>query len=171
MPIWFALYSALLNLGKSEQFQSSFLWVSNLAKPVAQLAEEQGGLFSLSALPLYILPVLTAVTQWVVQKMSTQPSADPQQQSMNRMLEFMPFMFAVFAFQVGSGLVLYWVTSNVYSFFQQYFTLGWGGLPILGTQTAAVANSESTTTETRPQRSSRPRPRGSGGSSRRRRGR
>jgi YidC/Oxa1 family membrane protein insertase len=171
MPIWFALYSALLNLGSSEQFQSSFLWVSNLAKPVAQLAEEQGGLFSLSALPLYILPVLTAVTQWVVQKMSTMPSADPQQQSMNRMLEFMPFMFAVFAFQVGSGLVLYWVASNVYSFFQQYFTLGWGGLPILGTRTAAVATSESTTTETRPHRSSRPRPRGSGGSSRRRRGR
>ena len=170
MPIWFALYSALINLSSSEQFQSSFLWISNLATPIVQLAEAQGGLLSIGALPLYILPILTAVTQWMVQKMSTFPSADPQQQQMNRMLEFMPFMFAIFALQVGSGLVLYWVTSNVYSIVQQYFTLGWGSLPILGNQTVAVATTDGTATETKPRRSSRPRPRGSGGSSRRRRG-
>jgi hypothetical protein len=44
----------------------------------------------------------------------------------------MPLMFLVFSFQVASGLVLYWVVSNVYSIVQQRFTLGWGTLPYLG---------------------------------------
>jgi hypothetical protein len=51
---------------------------------------------------------------------------------MARMMEFMPLMFLVFSFQVASGLVLYWVVSNIYSIVQQRFTLGWGTLPYLG---------------------------------------
>lgn len=117
MPIWFALYSALINLGHNQSaFQMPFLWLPNLAMPD----------------PWYVLPVLTAATQWVVQKMSMLPTLDPQQQQMNRMMEFMPLMFFVFSLTVASGLTLYWVTSNVYSFFQQYFTMGWGSLPFLG---------------------------------------
>jgi YidC/Oxa1 family membrane protein insertase len=117
MPIWFALYSALINLGHNvEAFQTPFLWIPNLSQPD----------------PLYILPVLTGATQWVVQRMSTMPSSDPQTVQMNRMLEFMPIMFFIFSLQVASGLALYWVVSNVYSFFQQYFLVGWGNLPFLG---------------------------------------
>jgi YidC/Oxa1 family membrane protein insertase len=117
MPIWFALYSALINLGNNvESFQTPFLWIPNLAAPD----------------PLYILPVLTGATQWVVQRMSTMPSTDSQTQQMNRMMEFMPIMFFIFSLQVASGLALYWVISNVYSFFQQYFLVGWGNLPFLG---------------------------------------
>ena len=117
MPIWFALYSALINLGSEERaiesFREAFLWIPSLAHSD----------------PFYILPVLTGATQWVVQRMSTMPTTDPQQQQMNRMLEFMPIMFFFFSLQVASGLALYWVISNVYSFFQQYFTVGWGNLP------------------------------------------
>ena len=123
MPIWFALYSSLINLAHNvESFSASFLWIPSLA---------QGD-------PFYILPVLTGATQWVVQRMSTMPSADPQQQQMNRMLEFMPIMFFVFSLQVASGLALYWVVSNVYSFAQQYFIVGWGNLPYLGTRGASL---------------------------------
>jgi YidC/Oxa1 family membrane protein insertase len=119
MPIWFALYSALRNLaGSDEAFQGAFLWIPSLA----------------SHDPLYILPVLTAGTQWVVQRMSMVPSADPQQQQMNRMMEFMPLMFFFFALQYGAGLAVYWTVSNVYSIAQQYFTVGWGTLPFLGTK-------------------------------------
>lgn len=119
MPIWFALYSALINLGNNvETFQTPFAWIPNLAHPD----------------PIYILPVLTGATQWVVQRMSTMPSSDPQTQQMNRMMEFMPIMFFVFSLQVASGLALYWVVSNVYSFFQQYFLVGWGNLPFLGSK-------------------------------------
>ena len=117
MPIWFALYSALITLSNNiPSFQASFLWIPSLA---------HGD-------PIYVLPVLTGATQWVVQRMSTMPSTDPQQQQMNRMLEFMPIMFFVFSLQVASGLALYWVVSNVYTFVQQYFIVGWGNLPFLG---------------------------------------
>lgn len=122
MPIWFALYSSLINLASRPdqypEFQAGFLWIPSLAHSD----------------PFYILPVLTGATQWVVQRMSTMPTTDPQQQQMNRMMEFMPIMFFVFSLQVASGLALYWVVSNVYSFFQQYFTVGWGNLPFLGSK-------------------------------------
>jgi YidC/Oxa1 family membrane protein insertase len=117
MPIWFALYSALINLSNNDpSFQAAFLWIPNLAH----------------ADPYYILPVVTGATQWVVQRMSMMPTSDPQQQQMNRMMEFMPLMFFFFSLQVPAGLALYWVISNVYTFFQQYFTVGWGTLPFLG---------------------------------------
>jgi len=117
MPIWFALYSSLTNLAHNDpSFQAGFLWIPSLALPD----------------PFYILPVVTGATQWVVQRMSMMPTSDPQQQQMNRMMEFMPLMFFFFSLQVPAGLALYWVVSNVYTFFQQYFTVGWGTLPFLG---------------------------------------
>ena len=60
--------------------------------------------------------------------MMTPPTVDPQQQQMNRAMMMMPFMFLIFSLQFPSGLVLYWVTSNVVSFVQQYFLTGWGEL-------------------------------------------
>jgi YidC/Oxa1 family membrane protein insertase len=143
MPIWFALYSALINLSNCAAhpetvecaryadrniapFNAGFLWIQNLGAP--SMPDFQNP----ATWGLLILPILTAITQWIVQKMSTLPTTDPQQQQMARMMEFMPLMFLVFSFQVASGLVLYWVVSNVYSIIQQRFTLGWGTLPYLG---------------------------------------
>jgi YidC/Oxa1 family membrane protein insertase len=113
MPIWFALYQALMNLGNENPvFQEPFWWLPNLAQHD----------------PFYILPVLTAVTQWGIQRMMTPPTVDAQQEQMNRMMQIMPIMFLFFSLQFPAGLVLYWVTSNVVSFVQQYFLTGWGGL-------------------------------------------
>jgi YidC/Oxa1 family membrane protein insertase len=113
MPIWFALYQALQNLGQHNPlFQESFMWLPNLAEHD----------------PFYVLPVLTAVTQWGIQRMMAPPSVDPQQAQMNRAMQIMPLMFLFFSLQFPSGLVLYWVTSNLVSFVQQYFLTGWGGL-------------------------------------------
>jgi len=141
MPIWFALYSALINLSHNNpEFQTSFLWIENLSHPSAPIPDNPG------TWPLVILPVLTALTQWIVQKMSTMPTTDPQQQQMNRMMEFMPFMFLMFSFQVASGLTVYWVISNLYTIAQQRFFVGWGSLPFLGSKTppaqAAVVKSD-----------------------------
>lgn len=133
MPIWIALYSALINLSNNvEQFKASFLWIPNLAASSMPVPENPGTWL------LLILPVLAGLSQWVVQRMSVMPSADPQQQQMNRMMEFMPIMFLVFALQVGAGLSLYWVISNVYSIVQQRILVGWGTLPILGSPAPAV---------------------------------
>ena len=136
MPIWFALYSSLINLSHNDpDFQTRFLWIPNLAMPSTPHFEDP------STWALVVLPIVTAITQWVVQKMSTMPSTDPQQQQMNRMMEFMPFMFLLFSFQVAAGLTLYWVVSNVYSIVQQRFAVGWGSLPILGTKSLPSSDS------------------------------
>jgi len=75
-----------------------------------------------------VLPVLTVVTQLLLQKMMTPKNADPQASTMNQMMMLMPFMFGFFAIQVPSGLSLYWVTMNLFSGVQQYLMTGWGGL-------------------------------------------
>ena len=113
MPIWFGLYWALINLSQNApDFQKGFLWLPSLAQPD----------------PYYILVVLTVVTQFVVQKMMTMPSNDAQQQTMNKVMLFMPLSFGFVALSVPSGLALYWVTTNVFTFFQQLLTTGWGEL-------------------------------------------
>ena len=70
---------------------------------------------------LLVLPILTVVTQLVVQKMTTPATGDSQQAMMGQMMMFMPIMFGFFALQVPQGLVLYWVTSNLFTLAQQYF--------------------------------------------------
>jgi hypothetical protein len=58
--------------------------------------------------------------------MATMPTEDPQQQAMMRSMAFMPLMYLFFFLGTPAGLVLYWLTSNVFSVFQQYFTVGFG---------------------------------------------
>jgi hypothetical protein len=41
-------------------------------------------------------------------------------------MAFMPLMYLFFFLNTPAGLVLYWLTSNVFSMFQQYFTVGLG---------------------------------------------
>lgn len=149
MPVWIALYQALFRLANLPHgglaalspdtfdalplvtqdalrmlvdrvpevvhvnFVEPFLWITNLGMP--------------EGAP-YIMAILTGATQWVVQRMTMPVDQDPQQASMNRIMQFMPLMFVVFAFSVPSGLVLYWVTSNLFSMVQQYFVTGWGSL-------------------------------------------
>ncbi len=125
MPVWFGLYWALLNLSHtSEAFiNEGFLWLPSLAQPD----------------PLYIVVVLTVVTQFVVQKMMTMPSTDPTQKTMNQVMLFMPLTFGFVAMSVPSGLALYWVTTNLFTFGQQLLTTGWGGLASNNAQTPAIA--------------------------------
>jgi hypothetical protein len=98
--------------------------------------------------------------------MSMMPTADPQQQQMNRMMEFMPIMFVVFSLQVGAGLALYWVISNLYTIVQQRILVGWGSLPFLGT---SVPSADTTSEERSPATAEQPSRRVSSRPSRRRR--
>ncbi|GAC1444022.1 MAG: hypothetical protein NVSMB52_02920 [Chloroflexota bacterium] len=95
-------------------FHANFLWLSN-------------GLGSPD--PLYILPVLAGVTQWIQSRMMLTRSTDPQQQMMNTMMNFMPLMIVFFATRYASGLSLYWVTSTCIGILIQYRITGWGLLP------------------------------------------
>jgi YidC/Oxa1 family membrane protein insertase len=65
--------------------------------------------------PYYVTPILMGLTQFISQKM-TPTSADPSQA---KMMLIMPLIMTVFFMNFQSGLVLYWLTTNVLQIAQQ----------------------------------------------------
>src|SRR5207245_2754126 len=65
----------------------------------------------------YIAPVIMGVTMLVQQRMTASSIPDPAQR---RMMYLMPIMFTYFFLNLPSGLVLYWLTSNLLGIGQQY---------------------------------------------------
>jgi YidC/Oxa1 family membrane protein insertase len=132
-PIWIALYQSILRALATTP--ENLLSLSNRLYPSSYI---------LGAIPLnshfmwldlgqpdkyYIMAILTGVTMWVLQKMSTVPTSDAKQQSMNNMMTWMmPLMFAFLTLMYSSGLSLYWVVSNIIGIITQYFITGWGTL-------------------------------------------
>lgn len=128
MPVLFGLYAALSNLGTQElaenqAFLQPWFWVEHLNQPDIIII---GGV----TLP-FVLPVLAALTQWIQQRMMTQPTEDPQQKLQNQMFQFMPLMMLWFGLSFSAGLALYWVTQNIIGIIQQYFSTGLGSLATL----------------------------------------
>jgi YidC/Oxa1 family membrane protein insertase len=101
-------------------FKSPFLWLPSLGQP--DTFHMPGINFSIPGLLLIVM----TITSFVSQRMTTMPTEDPQQQAMMRSMAFMPLMYLFFFLGTPAGLVLYWLTSNVFSMFQQYFTVGLG---------------------------------------------
>lgn len=76
-----------------------------------------------------ILAILVAGSMWLQQKMSTTPSADPNQARQQRMMLWMlPIFFAFLAFTLPSGLTFYIFVSNLFRIATQYFITGKGSL-------------------------------------------
>jgi YidC/Oxa1 family membrane protein insertase len=76
-----------------------------------------------------VMAFLVGITLWMLQRMSYIPTPDLQQQSMNRLMFLgMPLVFAILGFILPSGVVLYWVTSNIVGMVVQYQVTGWGSL-------------------------------------------
>jgi YidC/Oxa1 family membrane protein insertase len=101
LPILYAFYK-VLNV-TIELRGAHWLWVTDLSQP-EQLA-------------IHILPIIMIVTQFIQQKMTPSPGMDPSQA---KMMQFMPLMFGVFFYNISSGLVLYWLTSNLMGIAQQW---------------------------------------------------
>ncbi|MEH0743367.1 membrane protein insertase YidC [Vibrio cholerae] len=99
MPIFIALYWALM---ESVELRHSpfFGWIHDLS------AQD----------PYYILPLLMGASMFLIQKMSPTTVTDPMQQ---KIMTFMPVMFTFFFLFFPSGLVLYWLVSNVVTLIQQ----------------------------------------------------
>jgi YidC/Oxa1 family membrane protein insertase len=122
MPIFFGLYYAILNIATNgppagSDFSTSFLWIPNLALPD----------------PLFILPIVVTVTQFIQQRMAMPQRVpgqqlDQQQQMMNQMMQIMPLMVGFFAWNFAAGPVIYWITQNIFSAVQQYFITGFGSM-------------------------------------------
>jgi len=98
MPIFLALYWVFLE--SVELRHAPFtLWLQDLS------AQD----------PFYILPLLMGVSMFIMQKMQPMTIQDPMQQ---KIMQYMPVMFTVFFFWFPSGLVLYWLVSNLISIVQ-----------------------------------------------------
>lgn len=99
MPIFLALYYMLS--GSIELRHAPFaLWINDLS------AQD----------PYYILPVLMGITMFFIQKMSPTTVTDSMQQ---KIMTFMPVIFTVFFLWFPSGLVLYYIVSNLVTIIQQ----------------------------------------------------
>jgi YidC/Oxa1 family membrane protein insertase len=112
LPVLFAFYS-LLSQAIELRGASFGWWIKDLS------ARD----------PLYITPVLMAMTMFWQQKV-TPSTADPAQQ---RIMMMMPLMFGVMFLAAPSGLVLYWFVGNLFAIGQQYFTNWWIGPPAVAT--------------------------------------
>ncbi|HYP08490.1 MAG TPA: membrane protein insertase YidC [Bryobacteraceae bacterium] len=103
IPFFFAFYKVLSVA--IEMRGANWLWVTDLSQP--------------ETIAIRVLPILMVATQFILQKMTPPtPGADPAQQ---KMMMFMPLMMGVFFYTAISGLVLYWLTSNVVQLVQQWF--------------------------------------------------
>ena len=69
--------------------------------------------------PLYITPVVMGASMFLQQKMTPTPSAEPLQQ---KLLMLMPVGFTFMFVWAPSGLVLYWLTSNLVAIAQTVVT-------------------------------------------------
>jgi YidC/Oxa1 family membrane protein insertase len=75
----------------------------------------------------FVLPLLVAISTFVLQKMSTLPSTDERQRAQASMMNFMmPLIFGWITLTLPSGLGLYYVLSNVIGIVMQYAYVGGG---------------------------------------------
>ena len=69
--------------------------------------------------PYYVTPVLMGASQFWQTRLTPQTGVDPAQQ---KLMMFMPLLFMVFFLWAPSGVVLYWLISNLWGIGQQYLT-------------------------------------------------
>lgn len=156
MPILFALYSALLQLGcglastggtncpglSHDDAQSVLGFLTSvLSNPIPV-----GGVLDTTAnwLPwltdglqkpdhLFILPVLAGAAQLVASVMAMPAKPVASTDANQRMMQSMTYTFPLVTVFIGatfpSGLTLYWITTTLFQIVQQYFVSGWGQLP------------------------------------------
>jgi YidC/Oxa1 family membrane protein insertase len=108
MPIFFALFQLLRDLGvkvmgAGSQTIYKFLWM-DLRTPD----------------PFYILVILMVGTMIVTSKM-TQTDMTKTGASQALMTYLLPVVFGFISIRLQSGILIYWVTTNIWSIGQQYF--------------------------------------------------
>lgn len=142
IPIFFAVYAAVTtSIGSSDpalrliqNAWGQFAPQSQMTALQSQASISNTGLFWFSDLtlpdPLFILPIIMVVFQFLTQRMAMPVGggADDQQRQINKIMQWMPLIFGFTALNFPSGPVLYWATTSVFSFVQQYFVTGWGSL-------------------------------------------
>ncbi len=104
LPVMIGLFYALR--GSIELREAPFFgWITDLSAPET--------LFTIPGLgiPIRVLPLVMGATMVLQQRMTPQPTMDAAQARM--MTTMMPIVMTVVFYQFASGLVLYWMLSNV----------------------------------------------------------
>lgn len=98
MPIFLALYWVLLE--SVELRHADFvLWITDLSVKD----------------PFFVLPILTGLSMYLLQKLQPMTMTDPMQQ---KIMQWMPVAMSLFFFIFPAGLVLYWLVSNIITLIQ-----------------------------------------------------
>ena len=98
MPIFLALYWVLLESVELRHADFIF-WITDLSVKD----------------PFFVLPVLTGLSMYLLQKLQPMTVQDPMQQ---KIMQWMPVAMSLFFFIFPAGLVLYWLISNIITLVQ-----------------------------------------------------
>lgn len=144
MPIFFALFRVLANL--EAVAEGTYAGHDSIGPLTAELASQVQG-SSLFGAPLsssfmnssdvttkvvtVVLIIAMAVSQWYTMAQlsmknmpeSTKNSDNPMMRSQRMMMTIMPIFFAFTGVQFQIGVLVYWVTTNLWTMGQQFFTI------------------------------------------------
>ncbi|MDC0601696.1 membrane protein insertase YidC [Aliiglaciecola sp.] len=98
MPIFLALYWVLLESVELRHADFIF-WITDLSVKD----------------PYFVLPILTGLSMYLLQKLQPMTIQDPMQQ---KIMQWMPVAMSLFFFIFPAGLVLYWLISNIITLVQ-----------------------------------------------------
>lgn len=106
MPFLISIFYALQSYPYDPAYES-FLWLPSLGNPD----------------PIYLLPILSALSTYIMQKQTatTSDASGMAGQQQKMMQIFMPLFIGYISLNFPSGLVIYWVVSNVFQLVQQWF--------------------------------------------------
>ena len=117
LPIFIGLWRSLYE-NASLRHAPFFLWIEDLSKSDSLV------MFT-SKLPILgqsfnLLPLLCAAVMIVQHKLMPK-SADPQAQQTQKMMMFMPVVFAVMLYSMPAGLMIYFFCSSLFGLIEQQF--------------------------------------------------
>jgi len=119
IPIFFALYKTLL-VAIEMRHKPFTLWIHDLSAPDPLMILNGFGLLPFTPptfLSIGILALLLGVTMWLQFRLN--PAAlDPVQQ---QVFSIMPWMMMFVMAPFASGLLIYWITSNILTLGQQQY--------------------------------------------------
>ena len=96
---WPLLFAFFAMLRQYDFGGAGFFWIPDLTQPD----------------PAYVLPILSGLTTYIQTAMTATDA------SQRMMTFFMPVFITAITFRFQSGLALYWVASNTFSIFQQWW--------------------------------------------------
>jgi len=99
IPVFFAIYRVLLNAIELKGAEW-ILWIHDLSVMD----------------PYYVLPILMGASMWLHQMVTPNNFTDPMQE---KVFKWLPVIFTFFFVTFPAGLVLYWLTNNIFSIAQQ----------------------------------------------------